>query len=136
MCRFGPSKRARRVIPLAVMAGGALGSLARWVLAAAVGRWLGQGFPWGTVLINIVGSFIIGWFAGLTGPAGRFAVPEAARAFVIVGLCGGFTTFSSFSLQTVELMRAGYAGRALWNVVASVVLCLLATLAGLRVGQH
>ena len=124
------------MIPLAVMVGGALGSLARWGLAMAVGRWLGQGFPWGTVLINIVGSFVIGWFAGLTGPAGRVAVPDAARAFVMVGICGGFTTFSSFSLQTVELMRAGYAGRALGNVVASVVLCLVATMVGLRVGQQ
>ncbi len=124
------------MIPLAVLAGGALGSLARWGLAMAAGRWLGQGFPWGTVLINIVGSFVIGWFGGLTGPAGRMTVPEAARAFVMVGICGGFTTFSSFSLQTVELMRAGYTGRAFGNVVASVVICLLATLVGLRLGQN
>jgi CrcB protein len=123
------------MIPLAVMAGGALGSLARYALAMAVGRALGQGFPWGTVLINIIGSFVIGWFGGLTGPAGRIVVPEAVRVFVMIGICGGFTTFSSFSLQTMELLRAGYGGRAIANVVASVALCLVATLLGLRLAQ-
>jgi CrcB protein len=123
------------MIPLAVMAGGALGSLARYGLATAVGRALGQGFPWGTVLINIIGSFVIGWFGGLTGPAGRLPVPEVTRAFVMIGVCGGFTTFSSFSLQTMELLRSGYGGRAIANVVASVALCLVATLLGLRLAQ-
>jgi CrcB protein len=124
------------MIPLAVMAGGAIGSLARWALALGMGRLMGQGFPWGTVLINITGSFVIGWFGGLTGPAGRVAAPEAVRAFVMVGLCGGFTTFSSFSLQTIEMMRAGYTGRAVGNVIASVGLCLVATLLGLRLSQN
>ena len=123
------------MIPLVVMAGGALGSVARYGLAVAVGRLLGQGFPWGTVLINILGSFVIGWFGGMTGPTGRHAVPEAARAFVMIGICGGFTTFSSFSLQTMELLRSGYTGRALANVVASVALCLMATTLGLRLSQ-
>jgi CrcB protein len=88
------------------------------------------------VLINVLGSFVIGWFGGLTGPGGRIAASESVRAFVMVGLCGGFTTFSSFSLQSVELLRAGYAGRAAGNVVASVLLCLLATILGLRLSQH
>ncbi len=123
------------MIPLAVLAGGAIGSLARFGMATAAGRLLGQGFPWGTVLINDLGSFVIGWIAGLTGPGGRQAVPEAVRAFVMIGLCGGFTTFSSFSLQTMELLRSGYALRAMANVVASVVLCLLATALGLRLSQ-
>ena len=123
------------MIPLVVMAGGALGSVARYGLAVAVGNVLGQGFPWGTVLINILGSFAIGWFGGLTGPTGRHAVPEAMRAFVMIGICGGFTTFSSFSLQTMELLRAGYTGRALANVVASITLCLMATTLGLRLSQ-
>jgi CrcB protein len=123
------------VIPLVVMAGGALGSVARYGLAVAVGSLMGQGFPWGTILINILGSFVIGWFGGLTGPNGRHAVPEAMRAFVMIGICGGFTTFSSFSLQTMELLRAGYTGRALANVVASVTLCLMATTLGLRLSQ-
>ena len=93
---------------------------------------MGMGFPWGTVLINIVGAFVIGWFAGA---ALRMPLSEAARAFVMVGLCGGFTTFSAFSLQTIELLRAGYAGRAVLNVAASVLFCLVATAWGVRVGQ-
>jgi CrcB protein len=127
--------RGAAVIPLVVMAGGALGSVARYGLAVAVGSLMGQGFPWGTILINILGSFVIGWFGGVTGPNGRHAVPEAMRAFVMIGICGGFTTFSSFSLQTMELLRAGYTGRALANVVASVTLCLMATTLGLRLSQ-
>jgi CrcB protein len=123
------------MIPLLVLAGGAIGSLARYGLAMVVGTLAGPGFPWGTVLINILGSFAIGWFGGATGPAGRYVVPEAMRAFVMVGLCGGFTTFSSFSLQTMELLRSGYTGRAVANVLASVTLCLLATTLGLRLSQ-
>ena len=120
------------MIPLAVMAGGALGSVARYGVALAVARVMGLGFPWGTVLINIVGSFVIGGFAGATL---RMPISDAARAFVMVGLCGGFTTFSAFSLQTIELLRAGYAGRAVLNVTASVLLCLAATALGIRIGQ-
>jgi CrcB protein len=124
-----------RVTPLVVMAGGAIGSLARYGLAMAVGTWAGGGFPWGTVLINILGSFIIGWYGGMTGPMGRHPASEAMRAFVMIGICGGFTTFSSFSLQTMELLRSGYTGRAIANVVASVLLCLMATTLGLRLAQ-
>ena len=120
------------MIPLAVMAGGALGSVARYGVGLAVARAMGQGFPWGTVVINIAGSFVIGWFAAL---ALRMQMADAARAFVMVGLCGGFTTFSAFSLQTIELLRAGYAGRAVLNVAASLLLCLAATSLGIRVGQ-
>ncbi len=118
------------MIPLAVMAGGALGSIARYGVGLAAARAWGQGFPWGTVLINIAGSFVIGHFASLSV---RASLSDAARAFVMVGLCGGFTTFSAFSLQTIELLRAGYAGRALLNVGASVLLCLAATALGIRV---
>jgi CrcB protein len=84
----------------------------------------GAEFPWGTLLINTLGSFVISFFGMLSGSFPRFAVPYEARIFVTVGLCGGFTTFSSFSLQTVELVKTGQPGRAGLYVAASVILCL------------
>jgi fluoride exporter len=120
---------------LLVAAGGAAGSVARYAIGLAVARLTGPGFPWGTVLINIAGSFIIGWFAELTAPYGRMPATEATRALVMAGLCGGFTTFSAFSLQTLDLLRAGQTTRAIVNVVGSVVLCLLATALGMRLAQ-
>ena len=111
--------------------GGALGSVARAWMTLAVARIAGATFPWGTILINVLGSFVIGFFGTLTGGAdGRFAAGAEARAFVMIGLCGGFTTFSSFSLQTLELLRHGRAGPALANVGLSVAVCLAAVTAG------
>jgi protein CrcB len=110
--------------------GGALGSIARAWLAVAVVRVTGPQFPWGTILINVLGSFVIGFFSTLTGSGSRFAVPADVRAFVMVGICGGFTTFSSFSLQTLELARDGRMAQALGNIVLSIVLCLLVVATG------
>ncbi len=93
-------------------------------------RALGPHFPWGTILINVVGSFVIGLFGALTTSDGRFTAHPDARAFVMVGICGGFTTFSSFSLQTLDLARDGKFGAAFANIALSVVLCLLAVTAG------
>src|SRR4051794_32171211 len=93
--------------------GGALGSMARYWLSGAVAVRIGETFPWGTIVVNVTGSFIIGCFGGLTGPEGRLLVDPAVRMFVMVGICGGYTTFSSFSLQTLDLARDGewlYAG--------------------------
>ena len=109
--------------------GGAIGSIARFWLAGAMLRLTGPGFPWGTVLINIVGSLVIGWLAGGLAQ-GRAHV----TAFAMAGLCGGFTTFSAFSLQTVELLRGGRFGEAALNVCASVLVCVCATFAGLQLG--
>jgi CrcB protein len=109
---------------LAVALGGAFGSLARYgvsALALPISREL----PLGTLIINIVGSFVIGFFGTMTLAHGKFPAPEPLRLFVLVGVCGGFTTFSSFSLQTFDLMRSGYMGRALFYVAASVVLCVV-----------
>jgi CrcB protein len=108
-----------------VAAGGAVGTAARYWLSGIVANAFGQTFPWGTLIINVTGSFIIGFFATLTGPDGRLLVGGGARQFVMVGLCGGYTTFSSFSLQTLNLVNDGewlYAGG---NVLGSVTLCLL-----------
>ena len=114
---------------LIVMAGGALGTLARYlvsVLASPISR----GLPWGTIIINITGSFVIGFFGTLTLAQGRYPVSENLRLFVMIGICGGYTTFSSFSLQTLDLLRAGAFGRAGVNVVMSVMLCVTAVAAG------
>ena len=115
---------------LAVALGGALGSIARYGLSGLVANWFGETFPWGTLLINVTGSFVIGFFATLSEPDGRLFVSSATRTFVMVGLCGGFTTFSSFSLQTLNLMRGDEWAKAGGNVLGSVVLCLLAVFLG------
>ncbi len=120
---------------LLVMLGGALGTGARYLVS-----WLtvpaSTSLPWGTVLINVTGSFVIGFFGTLTLAGGRFAAPEPLRLFVMVGLCGGYTTFSAFSLQTFDLLRAGAWGRAGLNVGVSLVLCLAATAAGHLAGAQ
>ncbi len=110
--------------------GGALGSVVRAWTTNAMVRMAGANFPWGTILINVVGSFIIGFFGALTASDGRFQVHADARAFVMIGICGGFTTFSSFSLQTLDLIRDGKPGAAFANIGLSVILCLFAVSAG------
>lgn len=109
--------------------GGAVGTLARYFVAIAALP-ISQSLPWGTIVINIAGSFLIGFVGTLTLAQGRFPVPESLRLCVLVGFCGGFTTFSSFSLQTLDLLRGGATGRAMANVVVSVLACLLAVAAG------
>jgi fluoride exporter len=118
-----------------VALGGALGSMARFGLAAAVAALTGPQFPWGTLLINVGGSFVIGWFGALTGSRGSLNVTPDIRIFVMVGICGGFTTFSSFSLQTLELLQSGEALRAGAYIVGSVVLCLAGVWIGALLGH-
>jgi len=113
-----------------IMLGGALGSGARYWCSGFSAHHFGETFPWGTLLVNVVGSFIIGFFATVSGPDGRLFVSTEARQFVMVGLCGGYTTFSSFSLQTLSLVRDGEMGRAGANIALSFVLCLLAVWLG------
>jgi CrcB protein len=85
--------------------------------------------------VNVVGSFIIGFVAALSAPGGRFFISPLARQFIMIGLCGGYTTFSSFSLETLALFRTGEVARAAWNVALSVGLCLLAVWAGFACGS-
>lgn len=108
-----------------VAIGSALGGMARYFITLALPPLVGPSFPWATLLINILGSFVIGWFGTLSAPGGRFDGYYDTRVFVMVGICGGFTTFSSFSLQTFELLIRGEAARAGAYIVGSVLLCLL-----------
>ena len=109
---------------LLVALGGALGSVARYAVSLGAARWLGAGFPWGTLIVNVAGSFAIGLLAALVTADGRPALGSDARALVMVGILGGFTTFSSFSLETLTLARAGELGAAAANASLSLVLCL------------
>ncbi|MBI1214927.1 MAG: fluoride efflux transporter CrcB [Alphaproteobacteria bacterium] len=110
--------------------GSALGGMMRHGVGVSVARAAGETFPWGTMVANVTGSFIIGFLAAVMGPDGRLLVSPNVRQCLLVGFCGGYTTFSSFSLQTQNLARQGdylYAGG---NVVLSVVLCLVSVWLG------
>jgi CrcB protein len=113
-----------------VALGGALGTTARYWLSGVVARSIGETFPWGTLVINVTGSFVIGFFAALTGPDGRLFVGSTTRQFVMIGMCGGYTTFSSFSLQTLNLINDGEWLRAGANIGLSVLLCMIAVWVG------
>ena len=128
----GPERAERPVVItyLWIAVGSALGGMARYACSGLVAGWFGQAFPWGTLIINVLGSFVIGLFATLTGPDGRILVPGDIRQFVVVGVCGGYTTFSSFSLQTLSLAQDGQMARAGLNIAASVVLCLVSVWLG------
>jgi CrcB protein len=111
------------------MLGGAIGTLARYL----VSLWalpIGGTLPWGTIGINVTGSFAIAFFGTLTLADGRYPVSESVRMFVMVGLCGGYTTFSAFSLQTLDFLRGGATLRAVLVIILSVALCLAAVAFG------
>jgi CrcB protein len=110
--------------------GGAIGSVARFWISGIVAERYGQTFPFGTLAVNVTGSLIIGAFAALTDPEGRWLVSPSFRQFFMLGVCGGYTTFSSFSLQTLALAQDGEWFRAIANSIASFALCLLAVWLG------
>ena len=113
-----------------IFIGGGLGSIARFAGSGLIARLFGETFPWGTLLVNISGSFAIGLFASLTSPEGRWLVAPSIRQFFMIGICGGYTTFSSFSLQTLTLAEEGQWFKAGANAVLSLTLCLLAVWLG------
>jgi CrcB protein len=115
---------------LLVAVGGALGSMARFWCSGFVARQFGEWFPWGTLIVNVVGSFVIEAFAALSATEGPFLIRPELRVFVMVGLCGGYTTFSSFSLQAFTLWLEGEWLWAGANCVFSFVFCLLAVWLG------
>ena len=113
---------------LAIAAGGALGALLRYWTSTAVHGRLGQAFPWGTLTVNVLGSLLMGFlYIWLTD---RLSSGPAVRAFLIIGLLGAFTTFSTFSVETLNLVESGQPGKALANVLISVGVCFAAAAAG------
>ena len=126
-------------IYLWIAIGSALGGVFRFMLGGLVARLAGEAMPWGTLAVNVLGSLVIGLFAALTASGERLSTTPEFRTFVMVGLCGGFTTFSSFSLQTLALIDEGRIGSACANVLLSVGLCLIAVWLGTLVasiGRH
>jgi len=110
--------------------GSALGGVSRYWLSGVVAQRFGETFPWGTLLVNVSGCFAIGVVAGMTSTEGRLLVGPTWRQFLMAGICGGYTTFSSFSLQTMNLARDGQLRWAGANALLSLALCLLAVGAG------
>jgi CrcB protein len=115
---------------LAVCAGSIVGGVLRALASIAAVAWLGDAFPIGTLFVNVVGSFIIGFYATLTGPGSRMMASTRQRQFVMTGICGGFTTFSTFSLETFMLAQNGDMRLAAINVAVSIVTWLLAAWLG------
>ena len=113
-----------------VSVGGAIGSAARFWISGVIAERYGQTFPYGTLAVNVTGSLLIGVFAALTDPEGRWLVSPSFRQFFMIGICGGYTTFSSFSLQTLALVHDGEWFRAGANAVASFAFCLFAVWLG------
>ena len=119
-----------------VAIGGACGSVGRYWLSVTIARAAGGVFPWGTLIVNIIGCCFIGWFASSYGPESRYALNPSARIFVMTGICGGFTTFSSFSLEALNLARSGEWMRAGAYVLASVTACLVGVFLGYLAGAN
>jgi CrcB protein len=127
----------KAVAYLLIGLGSALGGMGRFWLSGWVARTIGETFPWGTLVVNISGSVAIGFLAAVSGPDGRLnpKLNPFIFQFFMVGICGGYTTFSSFSLQTLRLVQSGEWLHAGTNVVLSVMLCLLAVWLGYLLGQ-
>jgi len=119
---------------LLIAIGSALGGVARHAVGLFVAQKWGSAFPWGTLTVNVVGSFSIGVLGALVAVSQRSS-SVAVRELLMIGLLGGFTTFSAFSLQTLQLLRDGRPGMALANVAASVVVCLVAVWLGYWLGE-
>ena len=112
-----------------VAMGSAIGGVGRYACSGLSARWLGETFPWGTLFVNVSGSLVIGVLAFVI-PGDNRLFADNAREFLMIGICGGFTTFSSFSLETLNLARSGDWGPASAYIAGSVVLCLLAVAIG------
>lgn len=117
----------------AVAIGGAAGAVMRWLMAGAVQRWTGTAFPWGTFAVNALGSFLLGFlFVWLIE---RSTASELVRLALTVGLLGAFTTFSTYSLESIRLLQEGVLGMAAANIVGQVVVCLVLTWLGIQLAR-
>lgn len=115
---------------MAVGLGSAIGGTARWLVSEWMQAWAVGGFPWGTLFVNVTGSLLIGFYAALTAPDGRLLAGPRQRHFVMTGICGGYTTFSIFSLETLQLAQAGRLALSGLHVSISLAAWLLAVWAG------
>ena len=119
---------------LAIAAGGAIGALLRFWVSSGIYAWLGRGFPYGTLVVNVVGSLLMGYLYIVL--IERTALGAEWRAFVLVGLLGAFTTFSTFSIETLNLLEQADYGKAMANVAVSVVACVGAAFAGVILARQ
>ena len=110
--------------------GSAAGGITRYWASGVVANRMGQSFPWDTLFVNVTGSFVIGFLATMTAPEGRWLIGPYARNLLMIGFCGGYTTFSAFSLQTVNLLQDKEWLYACGNAVLSVMLCLMSVWLG------
>ncbi len=110
--------------------GSAVGGITRYWASGVVANRIGQSFPWDTLFVNATGSFLIGFLATMTAPEGRWMIGPHARNLLMIGFCGGYTTFSAFSLQTVNLIQDKEWLYACGNAVLSIVLCLISVWLG------
>ena len=114
---------------MAIAAGGALGALLRYWTSLAVHSRLGSGFPYGTLMVNVLGSLLMGFL--YIWLIERIAAGATLRAFLLIGVLGAFTTFSTFSMETLNLVEGGQLGKALLNIVVSVTVCITAAALGI-----
>lgn len=130
----GQNRAGAAALYIAVMAGSALGAVARFACSLGVLAMAGPGFPWGTLAVNVLGSFLIGLYASITEAGGWLKASAVQQQFVMTGFCGGFTTFSIFSLETVLLAKEGQLMLAGGNILLSLALWLVAVWLGYRAG--
>lgn len=119
---------------LAIAAGGAIGALLRYWISSGVYAWLGRGFPYGTLAVNVLGSLLMGYL--YIAMIERMALSMEWRAFALIGLLGAFTTFSTFSIETLNLLEQADYGKALGNMLLSVVACVGAAYAGVMLARQ
>lgn len=118
---------------LAVAAGGAIGAVMRFLMASSVQRWSGSSFPWGTFAVNALGSFLLGFlFVWLIE---RSNMGELGRMAVTVGFLGAFTTFSTYSLESIRLLQSGSIALAATNIIGQVIVCLVLTFIGIQLAR-
>lgn len=127
---MGRTSDSDRALYMAVALGSAIGGTARWLLSEWMQAWAVGGFPWGTLFVNVTGSLLIGFYAALTAPEGRLLAGPRQRHFVMTGICGGYTTFSIFSLETLQMAQAGRLALSGLHLSISLAAWLLAVWTG------